>query len=122
MKGAVCSLLIVPALMGCGSGLESPAFVRPNKADLAQYHRYMEAGAWNPDGANDRLQARAMEMIELNGLPIRPDSEIMICSQGGVPTSVTLDEQEIPIEDLYTAAERTMLGAAKSVVAMMMAN
>lgn len=115
----ICSLLIVPALLGCNSGKnQESVFVGPDPDLLADYYRYINDGSCPSEGQQERLIARALEMIELNGLLIRPDSEIELCSQGSVPTSVKFEGQEVPIDDLYTPAEQNMLSAAKSLAAM----
>lgn len=116
----IFTFLIVPALMGCNREItHERQFVGPDTKILARYYLYLEEGNDPTQDRRDRLQARAMEMVEILGLPMRADSEIWVAAVCGVPVQVKLDGQEILIEDLYTPAEKARLTMAHSLKAML---
>lgn len=88
----------------------SGVFAAPNPIHLARYHQAVRDSCLDLIGQNE-LWARALELIEANGLFVREGNEIRLAAQEGIVCRLWLDGQEIPIDDRLTQAEEAALKA-----------
>ena len=106
------------ALVGCGGQQVGNDFVVTDADALADYFKCIKSGNFPTSGREERLVARALDLVEQSGGIVRREDEVKITGHGGVPVTIKIDWHEIIIaENLYTVEEKLMIRAAESVAA-----
>ncbi len=85
-----------------------------NANDLSQYNQNINNGV--STGDRNLTTARAIDLANKNGVPVYQNSTVQFSTTGGVPTSITVDGKNVPInQSSYTQTELNSIKTAQSV-------
>jgi hypothetical protein len=84
-----------------------------NTTDLNQYNQNINNGVFT--GNRDLIIARVIDLATKSGVTVYQNSNIQFSSQGDVPTTISIDGQNVPInQSNYTQAESNAIRTAQS--------